>query len=71
MISEQQNEVREQLITLKTQIVKAVGNNLVYHPIINKLDGLIKDMETKEFPPEKLASAKSVFTGIATALGIK
>jgi hypothetical protein len=71
MISQQQKEVRQGLINLKSKIVKATGGNLLYKPIISKLDGIIKDMETKEFPPEKLASAKSVFTGIATALGRK
>jgi hypothetical protein len=68
MISEQQKEVRQGLINLKSQIVKATGGNLLYKPIISKLDGIIKEMEFKEIPQEKLDSTQKVFDGIAASL---
>lgn len=71
MISEQQKEVRQSLIKLRDEIVKATGGNLLYKPIVGKLDGLIKDMETKEFPPDKLNSTQAVFGNIAATLGVK
>ena len=71
MITEQQRQVREQLIKLKSEIEKATNNNLLYKPITSKLGKLIKDMETKTFPQEQLDSSMSVFNSLATQLGVK
>jgi hypothetical protein len=71
MISEQQKEVRKSLIKLRDEIVKVTGGNMLYKPITMKLDGLIKDMETKEFPQDKLNSTQAVFGNIAASLGVK
>jgi hypothetical protein len=71
MITEQQKQVREQLIELKTQIEKEAGNNPLYKIFTSRLDGLIKDMGSKEFSQEKLDAAKNIFDTLAMTLGVK